>query len=164
MAGARGEVQRAARMFGAAQSLREAVGYRQLPEAWVLREPYLAAARSRLDGAAWETAIAEGQAMSFEESVEYALSDKEAAPSASFAPTLQRNGQRTTPLTRREEEIAVLVAQGMTNRQIASELSISEHTAATHVARILKKLEMSSRAQLAAWIGETSADQGSKSR
>jgi non-specific serine/threonine protein kinase len=53
-----------------------------------------------------------------------------------------------------EEEIVILVAQGLTNRQIASELSISEHTAATHVGRILKKVELHSRSQLATWISE----------
>jgi DNA-binding NarL/FixJ family response regulator len=52
-------------------------------------------------------------------------------------------------LTRREEEVASLVARGLTNRQIASELSISEHTAATHVGKILRKLGLSSRSQLA---------------
>jgi DNA-binding NarL/FixJ family response regulator len=42
--------------------------------------------------------------------------------------------------TSREEEIASLVARGLTSRQIALELHISEHTAATHVRRILKRL------------------------
>ena len=60
----------------------------------------------------------------------------------------------TPPLTRREKEIAVTVARGLTNRQIASELVISEHTAATHVAKILKKLGLNSRFQLAAWVTE----------
>jgi DNA-binding CsgD family transcriptional regulator len=48
------------------------------------------------------------------------------------------------------------VAQRLTNRQIASELSISEHTAATHVRRILKKLGLNSRSQLTAWVTERS--------
>jgi DNA-binding CsgD family transcriptional regulator len=43
--------------------------------------------------------------------------------------------------------------QGMTNRQVAAELSISEHTAATHVRRIFKKLGLHSRAELATWAG-----------
>jgi DNA-binding NarL/FixJ family response regulator len=48
----------------------------------------------------------------------------------------------------------VLVSHGLTNRQIASELSISEHTVATHIAKILKKLGLSSRARLSAWVAE----------
>jgi DNA-binding CsgD family transcriptional regulator len=46
------------------------------------------------------------------------------------------------------------VARGLTNRQIASELSISEHTAATHIRRILKKLGLQSRSQIGSWLAE----------
>jgi DNA-binding CsgD family transcriptional regulator len=46
------------------------------------------------------------------------------------------------------------VAKGLTNRQIASDQSISEHTAATHVRRILKKLGLQSRAQIGSWLIE----------
>ena len=63
------------------------------------------------------------------------------------------NNNRSSTLTCCEEEIATLVAQGITNRQVASELSISEHTAASHVRRILKKLGLQSlmrRARLVA--------------
>jgi DNA-binding CsgD family transcriptional regulator len=52
-------------------------------------------------------------------------------------------------------EIAALVAQGLTNRQIASELSISEHTVATHVGKILKKVDLHSRSQLTAWVHQS---------
>jgi non-specific serine/threonine protein kinase len=55
------------------------------------------------------------------------------------------------PLTRREREIARLIALGLTNRQIAEALTISERTAATHIAHIFEKLEMNSRAQVASW-------------
>lgn len=58
----------------------------------------------------------------------------------------------TDPLTRREREVADLVAEGMTNRQIAETLYISERTAQTHVQHILTKLGFSARAQIAAWI------------
>jgi DNA-binding NarL/FixJ family response regulator len=51
-------------------------------------------------------------------------------------------------LTRREREIAELVARGLTNRRIGEDLSISEHTAATHVRKILKKLGLRSRTQV----------------
>ena len=55
-------------------------------------------------------------------------------------------------LSRREREIAELVARDLTNRQIAEVLSISEHTAATHVRSILKKLDLRSRTQIAARV------------
>jgi len=56
------------------------------------------------------------------------------------------------PLTRREYEIAGLVAVGLTNRAIAARLVVSERTVDGHVARILAKLDASSRAQIAAWV------------
>jgi two-component system response regulator DevR len=53
-------------------------------------------------------------------------------------------------LSPREREVLALIAQGMTNRQIAEQLVISEHTARNHVASILDKLGLSSRAAAAA--------------
>jgi DNA-binding CsgD family transcriptional regulator len=51
-------------------------------------------------------------------------------------------------LTGRQLEVALLASEGLTNRQIASELSISEHTVAAHLRKILKKLGLRSRAQI----------------
>jgi DNA-binding NarL/FixJ family response regulator len=53
------------------------------------------------------------------------------------------------PLTKREREVAGLIAQGLTNRQIGARLFIAERTVDTHVGRILAKLGCSSRAQVA---------------
>jgi predicted ATPase/DNA-binding SARP family transcriptional activator/DNA-binding CsgD family transcriptional regulator len=153
-AASRGEAQRAARLYGAAAMLREAVAYLQTPRERALGEPYLAAARSRLSDAEWEMAFAEGQAMSFEEAVEYALSAEEVRPPAPPAPEQPSTGARQLELTRREKEVAALVAQGLTNRQIASELVLSEHTVHRHVAGILKKLDLHSREQVASHLAE----------
>jgi DNA-binding NarL/FixJ family response regulator len=54
-------------------------------------------------------------------------------------------------LTSRERDVLRLVAAGKPNKQIAAELAISERTARTHVSRILRKLELSSRTQAALW-------------
>jgi non-specific serine/threonine protein kinase len=54
-------------------------------------------------------------------------------------------------LTRREAEVAALVAEGMSNRQIASALQVSPRTVDGHIANILAKLRFGSRAQIAAW-------------
>jgi serine/threonine-protein kinase PknK len=51
--------------------------------------------------------------------------------------------------------VVLLVSRGLTNRQISTELSISERTAANHVAQILRKLGLSSRAQIASWTTES---------
>jgi non-specific serine/threonine protein kinase len=53
-------------------------------------------------------------------------------------------------LTRREQEVLALLQRGLSNRQIASALTISERTAETHVCRILDKLGVHSRAAVAA--------------
>ncbi|HEY4463238.1 MAG TPA: helix-turn-helix transcriptional regulator, partial [Streptosporangiaceae bacterium] len=58
---------------------------------------------------------------------------------------------RPSALTRREQEVAALIAVGSSNKAIAEELVISPATAARHVANILAKLGFSSRAQIAAW-------------
>jgi membrane-bound serine protease (ClpP class) len=58
------------------------------------------------------------------------------------------------PLTRREREIAVLIAHGRTNRQIADELVIAETTADRHVSNILGKLGFATRSQIAVWAVE----------
>jgi len=57
-------------------------------------------------------------------------------------------------LTQRERQVAALIAQGKSNREIAETLIVSERTAATHVGNILNKLGFSSRAQIASWAVE----------
>jgi DNA-binding CsgD family transcriptional regulator len=56
------------------------------------------------------------------------------------------------PLTRREREVAHLIATGMSNRQIAEQLFVSERTVETHVQHIFTKLSFTSRSQVAAWV------------
>lgn len=55
-------------------------------------------------------------------------------------------------LTKRELEVATVLSRGLTNQQIADELFISVRTAATHVKRILSKLGLRSRTQVARWV------------
>ena len=56
------------------------------------------------------------------------------------------------PLTPREQQVAGLIRQGRTNRQIGRELGIAEKTAEVHVGNIIRKLGASSRAEIAAWV------------
>jgi len=72
-ASTRGEAERVARLFGAAEALREAVGYQQEPREHTLREPYLTVARPRLAEPMWDAAWAEGRRLGFEEAIAYAL-------------------------------------------------------------------------------------------
>jgi predicted ATPase/DNA-binding SARP family transcriptional activator/DNA-binding CsgD family transcriptional regulator len=150
-AGARGRAQRAAWLWGAAEAMREDIGVPLQPEDRKLLDPYLATARSSLGEAVWQSTLAEGRAMMSEQAIEYALSAEEPG----FPPPVaRRSGVGSAVLTPREEEVAILVSYGLTNRQIASELSISEHTVATHIAKILRRLGLSSRARLSAWVAE----------
>ncbi len=55
------------------------------------------------------------------------------------------------PLTRRQQEVAALIGQALTNRRIAERLFISERMVHTHVADILGKLGMATRAEIAVW-------------
>jgi hypothetical protein len=75
LAGARGQRARAARLWGAAEALRTDIGAPLPPDARPLYEPSMAAARALLGEAAWETAFAQGKAMSAEEAAEYALGE-----------------------------------------------------------------------------------------
>ena len=70
------------------------------------------------------------------------------------ARALAEGGAAGRPLTRREGEIAGLVARGLTNRQIAAALHISERTAENHIQHILVKLGLHTRTQIAAWAGK----------
>jgi DNA-binding NarL/FixJ family response regulator len=97
---------------------------------------------------------AEGKATTPEDAVEYALSDKDATPTPAYTPEEPPVGKLPEDLTRRELEIVALVARGYTNRQIAEELTISEHTVETHVGKTLKKLGLRSRVQVAAWVAK----------
>ncbi len=60
--------------------------------------------------------------------------------------------KRVDALTQRERQVAILIAGGLTNRRIAAELVISRRTADSHVANILSKLRVISRAQVAALV------------
>jgi len=57
-------------------------------------------------------------------------------------------------ISSREQEVAVLVARGYSNRQIGEALVISPRTAGNHVEHVLNKLGLQSRAQLARWVAE----------
>jgi predicted ATPase/DNA-binding CsgD family transcriptional regulator len=63
-------------------------------------------------------------------------------------------GRTGGPLSAREEQVAELVAQGLTNKEIAARLVISRRTAESHVVHILDKLGFSTRSQIASWVAQ----------
>ncbi|WP_246477540.1 ATP-binding protein [Actinokineospora xionganensis] len=135
-----GDHTRAATLFGAAAPLWTDMG--TAPEVAVSM-PHLVHrnnSRKALGDAAFEHAHATGRAMTAAERRQYALGGEPIEPN-----------EPDNPLTQREAEIAELVAEGMTNADIAARLVIARRTADTHVGNILTKLGFSSRAQIAAW-------------
>jgi DNA-binding CsgD family transcriptional regulator len=143
-----GEAERAAKLFGAAQALREAAGYHLTPEEEAWREPYLATTRSRLGDDSWEEALAQGRAMSMEEAIEYALSKEEsptATPSSTSEQPSARAAEHPAGLTSREVEVLSLVATGMTNNEVAERLFVSPRTVHRHLNSVYHNLGVRSR-------------------
>ncbi len=101
--------------------------------------------RQALGDETYERLVAHGARLAFEPSLAYGFQEKERVE----RPARRDDGPR---LTRREWEIARLVAQGHSNREIASALVIAQRTAESHVENILVKLGFTSRAQIAAWV------------
>ena len=86
--------------------------------------------------------------MSRAEAVAYALGEKVPRP---VAPAIT---SATTPLSKRELEVARLVAAGLSNKEIGSRLFLSERTVETHVSRILNRLGINSRVEIASWVAQ----------
>ena len=151
VAGAKGEAERAARLIGAAEALREAMGVGSWPALLrTLEEPYLVGARSQLEEEAWAEGWEEGRAMSMEAAIEYALSEEEPSTTtlSSAAP------ERPARLTPREVEVLGLVAEGLTNAQVAQRLFLSPRTVHRHLNSIYRKLGVSSRAAATRFASE----------
>jgi DNA-binding NarL/FixJ family response regulator len=148
IASAQGRADRAARLYGAADALREATGTTLRGDRHARRARRLGALRAVLGEAGMDLAWAEGRALSLEQSVALALAEDaaDASPTVAAPPAPRAPSDRLTP---REREVALLLAQGRSNRQIAQALVISERTAAVHVEHILSKLDLHSRWQVA---------------
>jgi len=109
------------------------------------------ATRAGLGEAAFTEAFAQGRAMSFDDAIGYALHDQRRPPPPAPDDAL-------TPLTRREREVADLIARGFSNKEIAAALVISQRTAESHVEHILTKLGCAGRGQVAALLAAERAD------
>ncbi len=140
--------QRAARLLGALQNIWQSVGAPLSGYGHLVRyhEGCEAATRQALGKQAFQAAVKEGARLSYDEAMTYALQDRLPGPSAAG------EAEPSSPLTPRETEIAELVAQGLSNKEIAATLVIAQRTAEGHIERILSKLGFNSRAQVAVWV------------
>jgi predicted ATPase/DNA-binding NarL/FixJ family response regulator len=145
-----GQARLAARLLGAADSVRIASGARVMP----FLSPQIARAEetaiAALGAPRFEAELNAGRRLSRDAAVRLALGEPgRVAPAAS-------DSAGAGLLAKREAEVARLVADGLSNKEIGARLFISEHTVDSHVRSILNKLGCSSRAQIAAWIASPS--------
>jgi len=109
-------------------------------------------ARTLLGEADFDLAFARGRDLDRATAIGVAL-DEGPAPSSPVDAN-RTNRRPTSALTPRERQIAELVHEGLSNKDIADTLVISPRTVETHVEHVLVKLGFTSRTQVAAWIGE----------
>jgi non-specific serine/threonine protein kinase len=165
LAAADARMERAVRLIGAARAIRERITEPNSPSRRNALERLLAAAHADL-GPAYDPAWSSGSASSPAEAVAEAMADGESlrAVGGSRAVTIVTGSFGGTdvaspstapaelvPLTDREREVVELIANGLTNRRIADELVVSERTVEWHVSKLLSRLGLQSRAQLALW-------------
>lgn len=136
----------AARLAGAAAALRSRVGAEPYPREQAALTDWMDQARQCLGESAFADGWAVGQRLAVEDLIAELRSHERVSEPASVSDEPARNG-----LTQREREIAALVGSGMSTRAIAAQLVITDGTAKVHIARILSKLDLHSRAQLAVW-------------
>ena len=135
----------ALRLAGAADAYRDVNEFSMPEPISEIVERWLAPVRARTGPTAAARLLAEGRRLSPEEAVGLILTNEpDDAQLPGMAPAL----------TRRETEVAALVARGLTNRDIAAQLFLSVRTVEVHVDHILTKLGFHTRTQLAAWACE----------
>ncbi len=147
----------AARLFGAAETALEDVGSSMRPAQNPRYRASVAELREKLGDDEFLRAWTDGRAMRLEDAMASALAVEKPRVTSEVGPRTRPRGTAADGgefLTRREQEVVALLARGLTNREIASELTITERTAETHVSRVLSKLGLNRRAQLTAWAVE----------
>jgi predicted ATPase/DNA-binding CsgD family transcriptional regulator len=139
----------AAQLLGAAETVQRSIGATVQP---YLQPPLNRAresTRANLGTSTYEAQFDVGGRMSRDAAIRLALGEPtDTAEPATADPN-------PMPLSKRESQVAQLVAEGLSNKQIGARLFISEHTVDSHVRSILSKLGVSSRAQIAAWTASS---------
>lgn len=147
IAASENDPRRAVILMAASEELVREVGSVTImfPALFVHHEESDRSCRQALGQREFDAARRKGRSLGFDAAIAYALREElvEAPPTRAS----------TTP-TRREREVAELVAEGMTNKEIAGRLVISPRTAQGHVEHLLTKLGFTSRTQIAAWVVE----------
>ncbi|MFZ0130728.1 MAG: LuxR C-terminal-related transcriptional regulator [Candidatus Dormiibacterota bacterium] len=143
LAASAGQARLAARLLGAAQTIGAGAGATIIGPHAPFQTHARESATKSLGTAQFETEFEAGKRLSRDAAVRLALGESDPSPvAASF-------GADASPLAKREAEVAALVADGLSNKQIAARLFISERTVDSHIGHILNKLGVNSRSQIA---------------
>jgi len=149
-ASAAGEHPLAAQLMGAAETMRASAGAGVNGILAPLMLEARAATEAAIGTVRFGVAIAAGAALGRDEAASLALGESMTVASA------QLPEMGAGPLGKREADVARLVAGGLSNKQIGTQLFISDRTVESHVRSILNKLGFSSRAQIAGWLALSS--------
>ena len=146
-------VAQATQLLGLSEAQRQRGGGNFDPRSQAEFERNVATVRGRLGEAAFTAAWEEGQALTLEQAFELATrshaedASQEAQPRGRGRP----KKRAASGLTDREFEVTALLAQGMTNPEIALQLVLSVRTVEAHVANVMQKLGLHTRTELTAW-------------
>lgn len=148
---AKGQALPAARLVGAASWLWSTFGTDLFGSEFFTaqRAQCEAAARQALGDPAYVEAVGQGASASLDDTLGELVDNEPAQPAPRRTKSL---------LTRREQEVAALVAEGLTNQEIADRLVISTRTAEAHVEHVLRKMDFRSRSQIATWYATRLTD------
>jgi predicted ATPase/DNA-binding CsgD family transcriptional regulator len=153
IAAGRDQHDKAAALLGAAEQLAKEMGNRAAawPDLLTYHDQIERQTRQTLGESAFRAALSHGQRLPLDHAIALALGQE--IPKAQSPPEDLTGNRAIGPLsdlTRREREVAALIAQGLSNKQIADRLVISRRTAEGHVENIMTKLGCTSRGQVAA--------------
>ena len=145
-----GQARLAGQLLGAAETVRTQAGASLIPFLAPLLAQAEESAIATLGAAKFEAEVNAGKRLNRDEAIRLALGEP-----AQVTPAAAANGQGRGLLGKREADVARLVAEGLSNKQIGARLFISERTVDSHVRSILNKLGFNSRAQIASWIASS---------
>jgi predicted ATPase/DNA-binding CsgD family transcriptional regulator len=158
VAAGRGEPRLAAQLIGAAETVRTQAGASLIPILAPLIAMAEESATAALGASKFQGEMEAGRRLSRQQAIQMALGE---APRKGLVPPLlagEGSVGALLLLAKREADVARLVAQGLSNKQIGARLFISERTVDSHVRSVLNKLGFNSRAQIAGWMASSRGD------
>ena len=145
-----GRAKTAAQLLGASQTIRVGAGAAVMPVMSTVLTQAEESAVAALGRSRFDIEFAAGTRLSRDRAVALALGQ------ADHAAQHAQDGPDDGLLGKREADVARLVAEGLSNKQIGARLFISERTVDSHVRSILNKLGFNTRAQIAGWVAAAS--------